>query len=81
MAKSKYTPALAQVREQALLSRLFEGNGGYSGKVRCTVCGSTGYPGGSWMDVHIEGHSECPDCGKVKATRVMRKHRSHWSHP
>ena len=56
---------------------LFEPNGGYSGKVRCTVCGTEGYPNCPWQQPHIQGHAPCPDCGRqltVKQDGTPRKH-------
>lgn len=77
---SHYTPEKVQARERALATDLFEDNGGYKGKIRCTRCGDTGYPGGAWMDKHIGGHITCW-CGKVTATSTLRYHLGHRSHP
>jgi predicted RNA-binding Zn-ribbon protein involved in translation (DUF1610 family) len=80
-ARDRYSLANSLRRERAAATDLFEGNGGHAGKIRCTACGVQGYPGGSWMDAHIAGHVECPDCGKVVAVASLRRHQSHRSHP
>jgi hypothetical protein len=75
---AQYTPELAAMREQAEASPRFEGTP--RGKIRCTVCGDSGYPGGAWMDKHIEGHTLCW-CGKWSPTRTFNMHRGHRNHP
>lgn len=50
------------------------GPSGYArSKVRCVVCGSTGYPGGPWMESHRRGHAPCPLCGRP-LTRLLNGH-------
>lgn len=35
------------------------------GKVRCTVCGAAGWPGGAWQAKHRAGHPHtCPCHGR-----------------
>jgi ribosomal protein S27E len=46
-------------------------------KVRCTVCGKTGYPGGRWQDAHRRGHRPCPRCGGVLAVLANGNARTH----
>ena len=47
-------------------SDLFEPAGPRSVKVRCVVCGHTGYPGGHWQRAHVAGHAPCRGgCGKM----------------
>lgn len=64
--RNKYTP-LDDERRRAAESRAFEPKpNSYRGKIRCRLCHSDGYPGGSWMDPHIAGHTFC--CGHFFAT-------------
>jgi hypothetical protein len=37
------------------------------------MCGTSGYPGGSWTLQH-ERHEECPVCGKVQSESGMPTH-------
>ncbi len=69
-----------EARDRAMETDLFEQCGNRSERIRCTRCGQTGYPGGSWMDKHIGGHIECW-CGKVTATATLRHHLGHRTHP
>lgn len=49
----------------------FERAGPGSLKVRCRVCGTTGWAvneqtsGRNWMTTHRRDHHPCPDCGKM----------------
>ena len=53
---------------------LFVSNGGYSGKLRCTVCGREGYPTGDrykkgWQFKCLQGHPHVCSCGRRFPTR------------
>lgn len=52
---------------------LFVPTGGHSGKVRCTVCGRTGYPTGDhrrgWQWKCRQGHPHVCSCGRPFPTR------------
>jgi len=76
MRASRYTDELIAIRDEALAHGNFKGFSP-SGKIHCVVDGDAGFPGGSWMDNHIAGHSACPDCGQMKPTRTMAQHRAH----
>jgi hypothetical protein len=57
MMKYRYTAELVAARHQ---STEFENKpNSYRGKIRCKTCGADGYPGGSWMDKHMEPHVPC----------------------
>lgn len=47
-------------------------------KVRCSVCGTTGYYGGRWMIAHLRGHAPCgKGCGVVLSVLQNGRPRSH----
>jgi len=48
-------------------------------KVKCPVCGSTGYPGGKWTLKHNE-HADCDICGKTVSKRGLVNHKAR-AHP
>lgn len=50
---------------------------GTRGRVRCTVCGMRGYPGGSWQDTHRRGHASCPRCGRMLQVKLDGSARTH----
>lgn len=38
-------------------------------RVRCIVCGATGFDGGRWQESHIKGHPyKCPSCPQSFST-------------
>lgn len=46
--------------------RRFQWVGTNSRRIRCTICGKSGLPGGRWMDGCRRGHAPCRNgCGKV----------------
>jgi ribosomal protein S27E len=48
-----------------------------SGKVRCIVCGATGFDGCPWQWSHERGHEPCPWCGKQLSVRLDGTARVH----
>lgn len=50
---------------------------GTRGRVRCTVCGMRGYPGGSWQVSHRRGHAPCPRCGRMLQVKLDGSARTH----
>lgn len=54
--------------------------GSRSEKVRCTVCGATGYDydgSRSWKNAHRRGHAPCPRCGKPLTLLQNGRPRTH----
>ena len=51
--------------------------GSRSGKVRCTICDTRGYPGGRWQEPHRRGHSPCVRCGRPLSVRLDGSPRTH----
>lgn len=73
-----YTPELMEIRQQALDEGKFARQPSRT-KIECVACGQWGYPGGSWMDKHIEGHETCA-CGRVYSIKTINRHRSRAGH-
>jgi hypothetical protein len=57
--------------------QLFVPVGRSSAKVKCTICGSCGFPGGRWQDGCRLGHRPCPRCGKPLKVTKHGKGRTH----
>jgi ribosomal protein S27E len=54
--------------------------GSRTGKIRCKICGATGYDVDhvrSWQHAHRRGHSPCPRCGKMLTILMNGKPRTH----
>jgi hypothetical protein len=51
--------------------------GSHKGRVRCTVCGTRGYPGGRWQEPHRRGHGSCPRCGGMQTLKLNGSARTH----
>lgn len=63
------------IKVEQLPNDLFEPAGPHSGKLRCKVCGRTGWPGvyAPWMASCLGGHPyPCSHCDRVFATRSAR---------
>lgn len=46
-------------------------------RVRCIVCGISGFPGGRWQNPHRRGHSPCLNCGRQLTVRLDGSPRKH----
>jgi hypothetical protein len=60
--------------------KLFERAGPHSERIRCRVCGATGYDVNhkrSWKRAHLRGHAPCPHCGKPMSLMTNGKPRTH----
>jgi uncharacterized OB-fold protein len=49
----------------------------HSIKVRCSVCGAKGFPGGSWQATHRRGHKPCPRCHRQLTVKLDGTARVH----
>jgi transcription elongation factor Elf1 len=49
----------------------------WKGRVRCTVCGRTGYVGGTWKEACERGHLPCLDCGRQLSVKLDGTRRVH----
>lgn len=58
---------------------LFVWAGARGRRVKCSVCGAIGYPGGSWQEGHRTGHPfECSICQRVFINvQGIAAHRRH----
>ena len=55
----------------------FQYKPGRSIRIRCSICGREGYPGGRWMEACERGHAPCPDCGKQLSLLANGSPRTH----
>lgn len=39
-------------------------------KIRCLICGRTGYPNGRWMESCLRGHRPCDWCGRLLIVKL-----------
>lgn len=59
----------------------FVAAGPRSAKLRCEVCGASGYPGGAWMAKHLTHDELCTECGAELSNRgALGQHRRQ-NHP